>query len=181
MAEWQTLRSQTPLRATSCGFESHLRYHEPRGRATTRHQPFIGYPTDHLLASFRDPTAAARAAAALVAGGIETGDITILRGDIGAERLDGTGRAHGPGARMRRILSFTVMDQMPDIAWHERTVRDGGLVLMIKVRGDEAKATAISTVRNHGSHFVNYYGRFATEDVLPWQGPEPSIPSILKR
>jgi acetyltransferase len=27
VAEWQTRRSQTPLRATSCGFESHLRYH----------------------------------------------------------------------------------------------------------------------------------------------------------
>jgi hypothetical protein len=26
VAEWQTRRSQTPLRATSCGFESHLRY-----------------------------------------------------------------------------------------------------------------------------------------------------------
>src|SRR4051794_7161044 len=31
VAEWQTRRSQTPLRATSCGFESHLRYHGPRG------------------------------------------------------------------------------------------------------------------------------------------------------
>ena len=28
VAEWQTRRSQTPLRATSCGFESHLRYHQ---------------------------------------------------------------------------------------------------------------------------------------------------------
>src|SRR6185369_1736764 len=28
VAEWQTRRSQTPLRATSCGFESHLRHHD---------------------------------------------------------------------------------------------------------------------------------------------------------
>ena len=28
VAEWQTRRSQTPLRATSCGFESHLRYQD---------------------------------------------------------------------------------------------------------------------------------------------------------
>lgn len=27
VAEWQTRRSQKPLRATSCGFDSHLRYH----------------------------------------------------------------------------------------------------------------------------------------------------------
>ena len=27
VAEWQTRRSQKPLRATSCGFDSHLRHH----------------------------------------------------------------------------------------------------------------------------------------------------------
>src|ERR1043165_2510741 len=30
VAEWQTRRSQKPLRATSWGFESPLRHHEPR-------------------------------------------------------------------------------------------------------------------------------------------------------
>ena len=39
VAEWQTRRSQTPLRATSCGFESHLRY-QPSQR--TRFQSHAG-------------------------------------------------------------------------------------------------------------------------------------------
>lgn len=142
---------------------------------------FIRYPTDHLLASFRDPTDAARAASDLVAAGTPAPDIDILRGEPGAERLDGTGRLHGRLARVRRGLSFAFMDQMPDLAWHEQTVREGGAVLMLRVRGDAAKAAAIATVRQRGSHFVNYYGRFATEDILPWQGPEPSIASVLKR
>jgi hypothetical protein len=149
---------------------------------TTPSGRFIGYPTDHLLAAFRDPTAAAAAAAELTSSGSVPGDaVTILRGDIGADRLDGTGRIHGRLARARRMLSFTVMDQMPDLAWHERTVRDGGAVLMIRVRGDAAKAAVVEAVRRHGSHFVNYYGRFATEDVLAWQGPEPSVSDVLKR
>ena len=143
--------------------------------------PFIGYPTDHLLAAFRDPAVAAAAAADLVAGGVPTTDVTILRGDAGADRLDGTGRVNGRVARARRLVSFTLMDQMPDLAWHERTVRDGGAVLMVRVRGDAAKAAVIDTVRRHGSHFVNYYGRFATEDVVAWQGPEPSVADVLKR
>ena len=148
---------------------------QPSGR-------FIGYPTDHLLAAFRDPTDAAAAAADLTSvGGVAGADVTLLRGDVGADRLDGTGRVHGPLTRARRMLSFTVMDQMPDLAWHERTVRDGGAVLMVRVRGDAAKAAVIETVRRHGSHFVNYYGRFATEDVLAWQGPEPSVSDVLKR
>jgi hypothetical protein len=142
---------------------------------------FIGYPTDHLLAAFRDPAVADAAAADVVAGGIAAADVTILHGDEGADRLDGTGRVHGPLARARRLVSFTLMDQMPDLAWHERTARTGGAVLMVRVRGSEAKAAVIATVRRHGSHFVNYYGRFATEDVVPWQGPEPSIADVLRR
>ena len=148
---------------------------------STRTGRFIGYPTDHLLAAFRDPSAAAAAAADLVATGIPTTAVTILRGDAGADRLDGTGRVNGRMARARRLVSFTLMDQMPDLAWHERTVRDGGAVLMVRVRGDAAKASVIDTVRRHGSHFVNYYGRFATEDVVAWQGPEPSVADVLKR
>ena len=150
--------------------------------SSSRTDPFIGYPTDHLLAAFRDPTDAAGAAADLASlASVPAGDMTILRGDVGADRLDGTGRVHGRLARARRMLSFTVMDQMPDLAWHERTVRDGGAVLMVRVRGDAPKAAVIDTVRRHGSHFVNYYGRFATEDVLAWQGPEPSVSDVLKR
>src|SRR4051812_12548285 len=40
VAEWQTLRSQTPLRATSCGFESHLR-HQPQARAASAAVPLL--------------------------------------------------------------------------------------------------------------------------------------------
>ena len=151
---------------------------------TTRLLPgstFIGYPTDHVLAAFRDPVHAAAAAAELSAAGVPARDVTILRGDEGARRLDGTGVQHGPLARLRRLVSFTVMDQMPDLAWHERTVRDGGAVLMVRVRGDGPKAAVVATARRHGTHFVNYYGRFATEDVVAWQGPEPAVSDLLRR
>jgi hypothetical protein len=59
VAEWQTLRSQTPLRATSCGFESHLRYHQDSHRDTagiaSRHRP------GHLTSSAADPANPTRA------------------------------------------------------------------------------------------------------------------------
>jgi hypothetical protein len=142
---------------------------------------FIGYPTDSLLAAFRDPTDAARAAAAVTAAGIPTRDVTILRGDEGARRLDGTGAAHGVVGRTRRLVSFTLMDQLPDLAWYEAAVREGGAVLMVRVRGDERKAAVLAAIRAAGGHFANYYGRFATEELLRWQGPEPAVADLLKR
>jgi hypothetical protein len=32
-----------------------------------------------------------------------------------------------------------------------------------------------------GAHFVNYFGRFATEEIARWRGPEPQLPDYLRR
>jgi hypothetical protein len=142
---------------------------------------FIGYPTDHLLAAFRDPAPAADAARDLVAAGIPTAAVAILRGEEGADRLDGTGSANGMLARARRLVSFTMMDQLPDMAMYERAVRDGGAVVMVRVRGDQRTAVVADILRRHGGHFINHYGRFATQEIERWAGPEPEIPSLLRR
>lgn len=148
----------------------------PRARSA-----FIGYPVDRLLAVLDDPTDAARGAAALVAAGIPGHDITILRGDEGAARLDGTGAAHGRMERMLRLVSFTLMDQLPDMAWYEQAVRRGAAVVMVRVRGEDSKGIAVARLRANGAHFINHYGRFATEEIERWRGPEPDVPSLLKR
>ena len=142
---------------------------------------FIGYPVDRMLAAFADPTAAASAAADLRAIGLRDRDITILRGEEGASRLDGTGAGHGIVARLRRLVSFTLMDQLPDFAWYEQVVRDGGVVLMVRVRGDVARRAAADGIRRHGGHFINHYGRFATEEIERWHGPEPDVPNVMRR
>jgi hypothetical protein len=149
-----------------------------RSRSSAR---FIGYPVDRMLAAFSDPAEAAQAAAAVRATGIPDRDITILRGDEGAARLDGSGASNGSIARLRRLVSFTLMDQLPDFTAYEQAVRDGGAVLMFRVRGDRRKRAALTALRQHGGHFINYYGRFATEELERWRGPEPDIPDLMRR
>ena len=149
-----------------------------RGRRQSR---FIGYPVDSLLAVLPDSERAAAAAGAIKATGLPDRDITILRGDEGASRFDPTGAVHGFIARLRRIVSFTVMDQLPDMAWYDAAIRAGQAVVMVRLRGDEPKAEAVRILRDHGGHFINYYGRFATEEVVRWQGPDPNVHDLLKR
>jgi hypothetical protein len=142
---------------------------------------FIGYPVDSLLAVLPTGEAAAAAAAALRGTGFKDRDITILRGDEGADRLDGTGAVNGIIPRIRRLLSFTMMDQLVDMAVYEQAIREGQAVVMVRVRGDDRKAAAVKVLREHGGHFINYYGRFATEEIDRWRGPEPKIPGLLRR
>jgi hypothetical protein len=149
--------------------------------ARRRQSRFIGYPTDSLLGVVPDSETAARAAAELKAAGIPDHDITVLRGEESAARFDPTGAIHGLFTRLRRMVSFTVMDQLPDMAWYDAAIRAGQAVVMAKVRGDDGKAEAVRILREHGGHFINYYGRFATEEIVRWQGPEPAVPDMLKR
>jgi len=142
---------------------------------------FIGYPVDRMLAAFDDPADAASAAAAVKASGIADRDITVLRGTEGAARLDGTGAHHGPVARLRRTVSFTLMDQLPDFTWYEAEVRRGGAVLMIRARGTERTRQVARVLREHRGHFINHYGRFATEEIERWHGPEPDVPDVMRR
>jgi hypothetical protein len=142
---------------------------------------FIGYPTDRMLGIIEDAAAAEAAAAELGALGIPARDVTLLRGEEGARRLDGTGAGHGAVARTRRVVAFTLMDQLPDLAWYERAVRDGAVTAMVRVRGEERKAEVLDVLRRRGAHFINYYGRFATQEIDRWQGPEPPVSPLLKR
>ena len=122
-----------------------------------------------------------RRGGALRAAGVPDRDITILRGEEGADRLDGTGAVNGVIARLRRLVSFTLMDQLVDMALYEQAVRDGQAVVMVSLATTAPKAAAIAILREHGGHFINYYGRFATEEVERWRGPEPKVPGLLRR
>ena len=74
----------------------------------------IGYPTNRLLAVIDDAAAAASALAELQAAGFATRDLDVLRGEEGADRMDGTGGVSGWLGRLRRAFDFTLMDQLVD-------------------------------------------------------------------
>jgi hypothetical protein len=140
---------------------------------------FIAYPDRAVVAVVDDPTAAEAAARELADAGVDA--VTVLQGPEGADRIDGMGRAHGLGSRLRRLVAFTVMDQLPDFVLYERALRDGRSVLIVRAPADADKRRAHEILRRHGGHFTNYYGRFATEELDLWRGPEPDIPDVLRR
>lgn len=142
---------------------------------------YIGYPTNRLLAVIDDPAEAAAAMAELKAAGLADRDLELLRGEEGADRMDGTGEVSGWLGRLRRAFDFTLMDQLVDFAAYERALRDGRAVVMVHVHGDAPKSKAHEVLKRHGGHFSNYYGRFATEELDLWRGPEPDIPGYLRR
>ena len=145
------------------------------------HRRSVGYPTGRLMGVIDDPAEAAAAMAELRAVGIAMDDLELLRGAEGADRIDGTGGAGGAAGRVRRAIDFTLMDQLVDFVAYERALRDGRVVVLVRARDDRRKAAAVTVLRGRGGHFLNYFGRFATEEIDPWRGPEPEIADFLRR
>jgi hypothetical protein len=137
--------------------------------------------TNRLMAVLDTDDAAAAAVAALAREGFAGEAVLVLRGGQDADRIDSLGNVGGTWARARRLLSFTLADQMVDLAVYVAALRDGRTVLSVLAPAGEARERARQALAGAGAHFVNFFGRFATEDIVPWRGRELPLPPWLRR
>jgi len=142
----------------------------------------IGYPTGKVLAVFDRSADAERAIEAVgaIAGAGADEDVERFVGAADADRFDATGQRHGPVARVLRGVQFSLMDQLPAMAWYEAALRGGKTVLAVRTRKRPATLRVVEALEAAGGHFINHFGRAATEEFARWQGPEPNVPSLMK-
>ena len=141
---------------------------------------FIGYPTGWILGVVDDRSDADRLTADLAATGLGDGDLMVLAGAEDARRLDGLGRESGILARVHRITQYLAMDQMPDFLMYEVALREGRVVVGVRP-ADAQRAAVVSVLKGHRAHFINRFGAWSTEEVLPWRGPMPDVPQLMRR
>ena len=141
---------------------------------------FIGYPADKVLAVFDGAAEADRALEAVNRSGIAGTNVERFHGAVDADRFDATGERHGAVARVLRTVQFSLMDQLPAMAWYEAALRDGKTVVAVKTRTRATTLKVVEALRAAGGHFINQFGRAATEEFARWQGPEPNVPSLMK-
>jgi hypothetical protein len=142
---------------------------------------FLGSARGRLLAVLDSPDALAAATRALEAIGVAAAATEVFTGDEGAAAFDGSGGKHGPLARVLRTVQFTLMDQMPDFAYYEAAARQGRSVMSVKPRNEAQMRGAVEVLRANGGHFINYFGRFTTEEFERWRGQEPELPGFMRR
>ena len=141
---------------------------------------FIGYPNRQVVAVFDSRAAADGARSGLGAAGIHPGAIETYAGAADAERFDATGARHGLTARLRRAMQFSLMDQLPAMAWYEAALREGKVVVAVRTTTRPATLRAVEALKAAGGHFINRFGRFDTEEFARWRGPEPAVPDLMK-
>ena len=141
---------------------------------------FIGYPNRRILAVLDDEEALARAVAALTAVDIPDADIETFSGPEDAARFDSTGASHGLAARLRRVMQFSLMDQLPALAWYEAALRENRRVIAVRTTDRRQTLRAVAALVSAGAHFINRFGRVDTEEFARWRGPEQRVPRLMK-
>ena len=108
------------------------------------------------------------------------GDRAVL-GPGGGRRLRPDRARHGLLGVLYRILEFSWADQAPDFAWYDAAIREGRIVMSVRVRGQRHVAHARAVIEEHGGHFINHFGWFETQELARWKGREPDVPGFLRR
>jgi hypothetical protein len=142
---------------------------------------FLGSARGRLLAVFDTAAAAEAAGAAIEALGVTRDRIESFAGAEGVTAFDGSGAHHGVFGRLYRAFQFTLVDQAPDFSYYEGAARLGRIVLSVKPRGEKEMRQVARVMREHGGHFINWFGLFATEEIERWRGPEPDMPGFMRR
>ena len=141
----------------------------------------ITYPTNRLLGVIDAPAEATGAVDALVGAAFAPGEVAVLVGDEGRDRLGRLGHHPNAFSRLVRLVQFTLMDQTPDFLVYEHALRDGRAVIAVQIADRDRMLEASAVLERHGAHFLNYFGRLSTEEVSMWRGEEPAIPDALRR
>lgn len=136
---------------------------------------YIPYPTNRVLGTLGDAGNAGAAIDALLQAGFDRKDIDMLHGEEDLERLDPTGTKHGLFTQFRRTLTrtFAAFEEFSHLTQDLEEVRAGRFVIMVAAKRRDQRIVAADILNRYGAKFVEFYGRWAWEDL---SAPAPTSP-----
>jgi hypothetical protein len=123
------------------------------------------FPRNSLVGVIGDIDELEQAVNELNQQGIADDEITVLQGPGGIETIDMKGKRHGLLGRVFRALD-RLGDEHDETVTHVEALRNGRMVLVVHVEGDEARDRALQIFRRHHGEHVSYYTRWTTEHLI---------------
>ena len=117
---------------------------------------FYRYPMFRVAAILDDAEDTRTALDGLERAGVDISKVNLLTGQEGARVLDRTGRRHGWGARLLRLLQRGAYEG-DALEAHERALEEGRNVIFVPVSGDEESFRIVEILRAAGGHYVLHF------------------------
>jgi uncharacterized protein (TIGR02246 family) len=142
---------------------------------------FISYPTNRVVGTVVDDGKARAAIDALLRAGFSRDDIDILHDEKDLHRLDPRGTNHGFFAQFQRTLIRALdLEEFKHLTHHVDDVRAGRFVIMVLAKRRAQRIVAADILHRHGAEFVEFYGRWACEELpATAQSTPEGIPALF--
>lgn len=125
--------------------------------------PFKAYPSDRVIGTIDSPDDLQAALATLQDADIEVE--RVFSGQAGIERIDRSGKYHGPLARLVRFVQF-MGEEQTHLQQHEAQLAAGHFLVSVVVGKDTALKDKVRDILHaHGGHYVHYYGSSTIQDL----------------
>ena len=150
---------------------------------STERRDFIAYPTNRVVGTVGDAGNAQAAIGGLLQAGFDRQDIDILHGEEDLKRLDPTGAQHGFLAQFHRTLIRTLeLEEFKHLTHYVEDVRAGRFVIMVRTKRRVLRIVAGDILHQFGAEFVEFFGRWACEEVPATAQTSPeAIPALFAR
>ena len=150
---------------------------------STDRRDFIRHPTNRVVGTVGEAGKALAAIDALLRAGFHREDIDILHGEEDLQRLDPTGAEHGFLAQFQRTLIRTFEPEEFKLLTHQvEDVRAGRFVIMVLTKRRVLRIVAADILHQYGAEFVEFYGRWAHEELPATAQTSPEdIPALFAR
>ncbi len=126
---------------------------------------FLRYPTNKLVGVVSTPEELQAAIVELNKAGFGEDAIEVLCGKEGADRLDVTGQKHGPLARLYRFVEKFGDMESKNLREYKEELLGGHLLIAVEAAEEDKRAQALTILRSHGGHRVNFYGKWVVEGL----------------
>lgn len=135
---------------------------------TPSHAPeserITGYPTNRLFAVI-DTSADLQSAVAALAAEPSGDQARVLCCDAGRDRIDAGGRHASLLGRLIRVTGLGL--EATHVKRYDEELAKGHYVVEVEASNEAHRQRAATVLRAHGAHFINFYGRFAIEQMAP--------------
>jgi hypothetical protein len=124
------------------------------------------FPYNSVVGIVDDDARLEAALEALLAAGFAEAEVRVLAGAAGVRQIDAKGERKGLLARLFRLVD-AMGEEREHTARHVAALEAGHFVVAVETPDDGAKARARDVLATHGGHFISYYTRWTTEDLVP--------------
>jgi hypothetical protein len=128
-------------------------------------------PSKQVTGLMDDPDAVAAALDDLVTAGFPLEQISVLCGELGAQRVDPSSRHHGLRGRLIRFAQ-QVGEEREIWAQYAEQILSGRFAVVVPVRDHGEARIAAGLTRGHGGHDLVHFGAAHWERL----GSEPAVP-----